>query len=516
MRKVSNPIIRGFYPDPSICRVGADYYLVNSSFAYFPGIPVFHSRDLEHWNQIGNALDRVSQVDLSDCLVSQGIYAPTIRYHKGLFYIITTKVPTGGNFIITAKDPAGPWSDAYMLGETAPGIDPSLFFDEDDRCYFIGTRPNSEGEAYFGNWEIYLQELDLKKMKLIGQCKSVWQGAMRNAYWPEGPHLYKKDGYYYILTAEGGTERNHSIMISRSKTLWGPYEGAPQNPILTHRHLGNDFPVQCVGHGDFFHTPENDWYIVMLGMRPCKGYTSLGRETFLAKVEWENDWPVVNKGIGRLEENVILPDSTDKEPKSIEKNVYGFRDGLLTYNVISLRGGLCAADSTARSGWLRLHAKSESFLTTCPISLIGVRQKDYHYSVRTKMEFEPRTLHDKAGMVLFQNEESNLTIYKKYHSDGNLLTVESNIGVQNSVIAQVMVHQDILEIKFVARDQKGELLFRYEGDKDFYLLAENIDLRSYSTEAAGGFTGCILGVFVFGNHNVSADFKYLIYEAFAI
>ncbi len=516
MRKVCNPIISGFYPDPSICRVGDDYYLVNSSFAYFPGIPVFHSRDLEHWNQIGNAIDRTDQIKLDKCLVSQGIYAPTIRYHKGLFYIITTNVPDGGNFIVTAEDPAGPWSDAYMLGDAAPGIDPSLFFDEDDKCYYIGTRPNSEGEKYFGNWEIYIQEVDLTQMKLTGQSSSVWQGAMRNAYWPEGPHLYKKEGYYYILTAEGGTERNHSIMVARSKSILGPYEGDPKNPILTHRHLGKDYPVQCVGHGDLVQTQEEKWYMVMLGMRPCKGFTSLGRETFLAKVNWEEGWPVVNQGIGKLEEYVTFPDRLIEISNKVEKEVYGFRNGILTQNLVSLRGGLCAAELNERSGWVRLYAGSRSFSDICPVSMIGVRQKGYHYCVSTKMEFEPETEGEKAGLVLFQNEESNLMIYKKYHPEGDLLTVESKYGKCNSTMAQMLVHRGVLEIKFIAQEQKGELFFRYEGDREFHLLADNIDLCCYSTEAAGGFTGCILGVFVLGEANVKADFKHLIYETLVL
>ena len=185
MTTARNPILSGFYPDPSICRVGEDFYLVNSSFAYFPGVPVFHSKDLAHWEQIGNILEREEQLPLTGCEISRGIFAPTIRYHEGTWYMITTNVDNGGNFIVTAKDPAGPWSDPHYLGDAAPGIDPSLFFDEDGRCYYVGTRPNPEGVQHNGDWEIWMQEVDLKEMKLCGESMAIWKGALKNAIWPE-------------------------------------------------------------------------------------------------------------------------------------------------------------------------------------------------------------------------------------------------------------------------------------------------------------------------------------------
>ena len=205
MSIAKNPVLSGFYPDPSICRVGEDYYMVNSSFAYFPGIPVFHSRDLAHWEQIGNALDREEQLPLSGSEISRGIFAPTIRYHEGTYYIITTNVDHGGNFVITAQDPKGPWSVPHYLGDAAEGIDPSLFFDEDGKCYYVGTRPNPSGVRHNGDWEIWIEELDLHAMCLKGAGTAVWKGALKDCIWPEGPHLYKKDGWYYLMIAEGGT-----------------------------------------------------------------------------------------------------------------------------------------------------------------------------------------------------------------------------------------------------------------------------------------------------------------------
>ena len=301
----TNPILPGFYPDPSICAVGDDFYLVNSTFAYFPGIPIMHSKDLAHWEQIGNACDRESQLPLGDTGHSRGLFAPTIRYHEGTFYIICTNVSYGGNFIITAQNPAGPWSEPHYI-EGADGIDPSLFFDEDGTCYYIGTHPNPAGCQYDGDWYIWIQELDIENMKLVGEVHNVWNGAMRNIIWPEGPHLYKIGEYYYIMHAEGGTGPDHAVTVCRSKNVYGPYENNFCNPILTHRHLGRKYPICYVGHADLVKTINDEWYMVMLAVRPLEGYTTMGRETFLARVEWENDWPVVNPGVGRLTDTCLL------------------------------------------------------------------------------------------------------------------------------------------------------------------------------------------------------------------
>lgn len=295
----------GFYPDPSVCRADGYFYMVHSTFAYFPGIPIFRSKNLADWEQIGNVLTRSSQIPLQGCGHSKGIYAPTIRYHDGIFYVITTNVSGGGNFIVTAENPAGPWSEPYYL-EGAEGIDPSLFFDDDGVCYYIGQRENSVGSRYYGDCEIWIQKLDLQKMRLVGAAKPVLTGFQKNAVWPEGPHLYRRGEYYYILHAESGTAFHHSVMAARSRQVFGPYEYCPCNPILTHRHLGKDYPVTSVGHADLFDDGHGNWYAVALGCRPQKGYTLTGRETFLAKVAWEDGWPVINPGIGRLEETVTL------------------------------------------------------------------------------------------------------------------------------------------------------------------------------------------------------------------
>ncbi|MBQ2334345.1 MAG: glycoside hydrolase family 43 protein, partial [Prevotella sp.] len=279
-----NPIIPGFHPDPSVCRVGDTYYLVNSSFQYFPGVPIYESKDMIHWQQIGNVLDRASQIPLKGATSWQGIYAPTIRYHEGTYYMITTNIGNGGNFMVTSKDPKGPWSEPIWLEQQ--GIDPSLYF-ENGKCYMVSNPDNT----------IMLCEINPKTGKQLTKSKALWQGT--GGRYPEGPHLYKKDGWYYLLISEGGTEMAHRLTIARSKNIDGPYQPNPDNPILTHCSLAGQYSqIQGTGHGDLVQANNGQWWMVFLAYRNFGGaYHHLGRETFLAPVQWDKGaWPVVNGG----------------------------------------------------------------------------------------------------------------------------------------------------------------------------------------------------------------------------
>ena len=381
----TNPILPGFYPDPSICAVGDDFYLVNSTFAYFPGIPIMHSKDLAHWEQIGNACDRESQLPLGDTGHSRGLFAPTIRYHEGTFYIICTNVSYGGNFIITAQNPAGPWSEPHYI-EGADGIDPSLFFDEDGTCYYIGTHPNPAGCQYDGDWYIWIQELDIENMKLVGEVHNVWNGAMRNIIWPEGPHLYKIGEYYYIMHAEGGTGPDHAVTVCRSKNVYGPYENNFCNPILTHRHLGRKYPICYVGHADLVKTINDEWYMVMLAVRPLEGYTTMGRETFLARVEWENDWPVVNPGVGRLTDTVEinLPKWT---AYTAESNEYVFSTmGQLPPEFMVLRNADKSHYSLEKGKGLLMLFDTHTLKEQASPSYLALRQKHHHFMAKALLD----------------------------------------------------------------------------------------------------------------------------------
>ena len=309
-----NPIIPGYNPDPSITRVGDTFYLVNSSFEFFPGVPIRESKNLVNWTFTGYVLDRESQLPLHGSRPSGGIFAPTIRYHDGMFYMITTNVnlmPTGHpNFIVHAEDPAGPWSEPAWISQV--GIDPSIFFDDDGSCWYTGT-----GDDGTGRQGIVCFKLDPMTGEILSDKKIISHGSGGKC--PEGPHLYKKDGWYYLMLAEGGTEFGHMETIGRSRTIDGPYEFCPNGPILTARDdNGNGSPIQCTGHADIVDDANGNWWIVSLGTRPIGPMAHhLGRETFLAQLDWVDGWPVVrNGGLMQLEAEGDLPQADTVKPVS--------------------------------------------------------------------------------------------------------------------------------------------------------------------------------------------------------
>lgn len=298
---IRNPIIPGFYPDPSICRVGDDYYLACSSFEMTPGIPVFHSRDLVHWEQICNALTEENGLHMERNCGVGGLMAPTIRYSNGVFYIINTNFADRGNYIVTARNPRGPWSQVRWLDDV-PGIDASIFFDNDGTAYIIGTGNVWDNGAGVKERGIWLAKFDTENFRLAGEPVTIYNSALRGGASPESPHIYHIGDYYYLITAEGGTEHFHAVMVARSKELFGFYEGFPGNPVMTHRHMGYDCPITNVGHADIVDTPAGDWYAVMLASRPIDGnHKNLGRETFLCPVRWERGWPMFSPESGRMD-----------------------------------------------------------------------------------------------------------------------------------------------------------------------------------------------------------------------
>ena len=519
MVTAKNPILSGFYPDPSICRAGEDYYIVNSSFVYAPGVPIFHSRDLAHWEQIGNILDRPEQLPVKGSEISQGIYAPTIRFHDGLFYMITTNVSYGGNFIVTAKDPAGPWSDPYYLGEDAPGIDPSLFFDDDGKCYYCGTRPNPEGVRYNGDWEIWVQELDLRQMKLVGESMAIWKGAVKGVIWPEGPHLYKIDGYYYLMHAEGGTGPEHSISIARSKKLFQWFEGCPRNPIFTHRNLGKNYPVIYAGHGDLVEDGKGNWYVVMLASRPCEGHSSMGRETFLAKVTWENRWPVIAEGVGHLEDTLELPTKEYRFPEEVSSTSdhISFWEKTPDKRLVSVEEIREENYSLShRPGMLRLYTKKEKISDRNHCSYFGIRQKNYAFYAETGMEFEPKQECETAGMVLYQNHENHLRMEIRKRADENYFVVTACIHGEERILTEKPAGEgrQFFKIRMHCDRQKARIWLFQDGRER--LIAEDISLLPYTTEEAGGFVGCTIGMYASANGQDSsnyADFAWFVQNA---
>ena len=321
-KRYANPIIPGFYPDPSICRVGEDYYLATSSFELFPALPVFHSRDLVHWKQLGYALDRTEQVYLDAHVFSGGMMAPTIRFHRGKFYMICCNFAEKGNFLITAEDPAGPWSNPLFLPEV-DGIDASIFFDGDDQCYVCSTGhfefPEGPGQGIWG------AKFDPETGKLLSEKQRLWQSAVRGATAPEAPHIYHIGDWYYLLTAEGGTEHTHSVVIGRSKAPLGDYEGCPHNPLITHRHLGRLYPIGNPGHADLVETQNGQWYAVLLASRLVEGFhKNMGRETYMVPVSWENGWPIFSPGTGKVEWSYPVPELPEDAPAAPEPETDDF------------------------------------------------------------------------------------------------------------------------------------------------------------------------------------------------
>lgn len=517
-----NPIMPGFYPDPSICAVGEDYYLVNSSFAYFPGLPLMHSKDLVHFEQIGNVLDRPSQLPLPKAGVSRGLFAPTIRYNKGTFYVICTNVSFGGNFVVTATNPEGPWSEPHYL-EGADGIDPSLFFDEDGKCYYIGTHPNPDGCRYDGDWFIYIQELDVQNWKMVGEKHNVWNGAMRGVHWPEGPHLYKIGEYYYILHAEGGTGPEHAVSVARSKDVFGPYENNFCNPILTHRHMGQAYPIKYVGHADLIQTPNGEWYMTMLAVRPKECFTTMGRETFLAKVTWENDWPVVNAGVGLLTDvvDVNLPEWLIDE----DANSYTVRTGHKTCVPGSSRTYDFAAMKELGDEFMTLRAPLEDRMTLVPgeglklsysanaltglevPSYVCIRQQHHCFTVSASLKVASVTDANAAGLVLFQNEFYHLKVEVKCGKAALILCEKGT----DKVLGEMNVQGEEVTVGLTVKDLSAKgFVVDASGKREFETAA---DVRNLSTEVAGGFVGCTTGLYALGDEAKAVTFTKLSYQA---
>ena len=306
---IRNPIIPGFYPDPSICRVEEDYYLVCSSFELCPAIPLFHSRDLAHWEQLCYVMTPENGFHVEKNCGNGGVMAPTIRYYNGTFYVINCNFSDKGNFIVTAQDPAGPWSEPHWLTDV-PGIDASIFFDEDGKCYIMGTAenwPDGKGGLCQGIWAA---EYDIANFRMAGEPVALWGGALAGAASPEAPHIYHIGDWYYLLIAEGGTEYFHAATVARSRSVFGPYEGYRGNPILTMRHMGRQAFIQNAGHADLVELPDGSWYGVFLASRLIGGVSkNLGRETYITPVRWEDEWPLFTPDSGRVEGEYPFPET---------------------------------------------------------------------------------------------------------------------------------------------------------------------------------------------------------------
>lgn len=507
-----NPVLSGFYPDPSICRVKEDFYLVTSTFAYFPGIPIFHSKDLQKWKQIGNAIDRPGQLCYDGHQISQGLFAPTIRENNGTFYILCTLIKNGGNFIITAKNPSGPWSDPIWL-EGADGIDPSIFFDEDGKIWYCGTRAAPEGQAYPGNYEIYIYEMDPallaeRKNPLTGESAGIWRGALRDVIWPEGPHIYKIGGWYYLLHAEGGTGIDHAVCAARSKDIRGPWVGKKSNPVLTHRHLGKRADIINVGHADIVDDIDGNWWMVMLASRPFDGVCPLGRETFMVPVIWEDEWPCVGTESGMIEEHIkIKYDKSEIVNEWIQESCCDHFNDKLPLHWLTLRMPVNEKDIafslTERKGALRLFTKAAAMRSMEHPAFAGRRIRHKNWAFSVLMEFSPGAETETAGIILLQSEDWHYRLEIKAALQGNnSLCLVKAAGKEDEITASAEIPAQLTQFVLAARCEEMKISFYYGKDQySLNCIAYNIDAHILSTDYAGGFVGSLAGVFASGSGN---------------
>jgi xylan 1,4-beta-xylosidase len=512
-----NPIVAGFYPDPSICRVGDDYYLVNSAFNYFPSIPVWHSKDLVHWTQIGNVIDRPSQFAMRGGAVSAGTYAPTIRYHNGTFYVVCTLVGGIGNFYVTAQDPKGPWSEPIKL-QGVGGIDPSLFFDDDGKCYVTNCDDPVGQAKYNGHRTIRLQEVDLEQKKPVGQKIVLVDGGTdisKRPVWCEGPHLYKINKTYYLMCAQGGTSTAHTEVIFKSDSLKGPYAPWDKNPILSAMGLpaNRPNPITCTGHADLVETQNGQWYAVFLACQPYQtGFYNTGRQTFMLPVKWENEWPIIlppatpvpltvkkpalpsdNAPAVPTTGNIALTDNFDSD--SLAFRWIGLRAPTSTWHV---------ASKTARA--LFLEPRADHFSGQGNPTYLAVRQQNNDFSCSVTVTVQPKTADSVAGLAAFQNESHYYAINVKIES-GRLaeISLEQPAGgrgfgrgggqSQPNVLASEKLPDNTVSLELKIEGAGPVTRCFYKIGSEYVQLGKDLQSSFLSTDTAGGFQGVTLGMF---------------------
>lgn len=478
-----NPILKGFYPDPSICKVKGKYYLITSSFEYFPGIPIFESSDLVNWQQIGHCLTTKGQLNLEESGKSQGIFAPTIRYHQGRFYVVTTNITTKENFIVYSDDDCQSWSQPVVITGWQ-GIDPSLFFDEDGRVYLQGNAYKSTDTL-----GIYQAELDPITLQVVSKRALLTTGTGGKA--PEAPHLFKRNGYYYLLMAEGGTEYGHMATIFRSQEISGPYEACPHNPILTNRSIKS--AVQCVGHGDFIQGEDGHWWVVCLGIR-VKGshsyYHHLGRETFLAPVQWQEDWPVVN-GTGHLELAMTGPLSAYQIIQKTDLAIDFKNCGVLPQELVFLRNPNSQHYQLTNQG-LELTGSVETVNDVKEVTFIGTRQREFAICFETDFDVLPDSLAS-FGVTVFMSYDFHYDVI--YNPKEQTVSLVKRIGSIHVVEKQIETPA-FEEIRFQVLANDKEYQFAVEINGATLTLGTG-ECAFLASELSGTFTGVILAGFCY-------------------
>ena len=520
-----NPVLKGFHPDPSILRVGDDYYLATSTFQWFPGVNLYHSRDLVNWEQLPSPLRRTSQLDMQGNPNSGGVWAPCLSYCDGVFYLIYTNTKNfhgifkdTHNYLVTTTDLYGEWSEPIYLNSS--GFDPSLFHDDDGRKYLVNMRWDHRMEMHdFAG--ILMQEYSVSEKKLVGEIKTIYKGTEIGA--TEAPHLYKKDGYYYLMVAEGGTMYNHGVRLARSKEIWGPYESDP-TPVLTTRN-NPEMYMQRTGHGSIIDTPQGNWYIAYLCGRPLEGrYSVLGRETCINEVEWVDGWlRLKNGGVVPSEEytSYLEECKVEKLPET------DYFDGSLPLHYNTLRLPLSKIGSlTERKGYLRLYGNEA--ITSPNVQSMVARRLDSHKAEATAvLEFAPKTLQQMAGLSLFYDTFNFLYAYVSYDEESEQncirLIIRDRLKFYNPIKNyRILIGQNKRVWLRVNVDRlKADFSYSLDGEK-YENIATGLDITCLSDEIYGefgheGHTGTFIALCcqdLTGEKNY-ADFESLTYKRFA-
>lgn len=507
-----NPVLPGWYSDPSVCTNGqGDYFLATSTFTYFPGVPLFHSRDLMHWRKIGHILSRPSQLEnLERQHVSGGIFAPAIAYNPAnkTYYMVTTNVGKG-NFFVKTTDPFGEWSDPIMLPEVA-GIDPAFFFDEDGKGYIVNNddAPDYKPE-YPGHRTVRVVEFDPATDRCVGERRIVVNKGCRpdeKPIWCEGPHIYKINGEYYLMTAEGGTSTCHSEVIYRGKSPFGPYTPWEGNPMLTQRTMPKDRenPVTCAGHADIIEGPDGQWWGVFLACRPVEGdHENLGRETFMMPVKWTDDgWPYMTREGEAVPMQIHNASVTRNDAEITSGNFVWedqFTDSTLDMEWMTLRGPATQFYSlSANPGALTLKCADCASTEKAELPMVCRRIQHHKFAARTDLVFRPEHEGQCAGMVLMKDETHQYQLVRTMHADSLHCVSLRRVG-ENGPEELAYVHldegADNMQLKVEADGLKFAFHCSTDGGKTWKEVARDVDARYTSTATAGGFTGTTLGLY---------------------
>ncbi|GAA6765592.1 glycoside hydrolase family 43 protein [Flavobacterium sp. CGRL1] len=504
------PILQGCYPDPAITKKGDDYYMVCSSFAMFPGVPIFHSKDLVNWTDLGGVLNNVSEFNPHDTGISAGVYAPGITYnpHNDTFYMIVTAFSGGlGNIIVKTKDPMKGWGSPIKLD--FGGIDPSIFFDDNGKGYIVhNDAPDKGKELYEGHRVIKVWEYDLTTDKVIpGTDKIIVDGGVdlsKKPIWIEAPHLYKKNGKYYLMCAEGGTGGNHSEVIFTSDSPKGPFKPASNNPILTQRYFPKDRAnkVDWAGHADLIQGPDNKYYGVFLAIRPNeKDRVNIGRETFILPVDWSGEFPVFENGLVPMQPKLKMPDGVTNQtgkngffPNGNFTFTENFTSQKLDYRWIGLRGPRENFSAVSKKG-LEITPFEVNIKEMKPTSTLFYRQQHNTFSFTASVDYKLQSEKDLAGIVCLQNEHFNYVFGITKKANDTFIILERTEKGQSKIIASSKIKiTNTLRLQVKAAGDNYEFGYAVNG-VDFENLGGIVSGDILSTNAAGGFTGALVGLY---------------------